>query len=57
MGEKVSSHAWKQHRIHTRARELLEEHPPRDMVPFRKMIQEVIFTRREMNRIKRSRYR
>jgi len=53
----VSSHIWRQRRVQIRARELLEEHPPKDMVPFGIMVRDVIATRREMNRIKRSRYR
>ena len=53
----MSMKSWKQHQIKTRAKELLEEHPPRQMVPFGIMVRDVIATRREMNRIKRSRYR
>lgn len=53
----MSMRAWRQYRIKVRARELLEEYPPKDMVPFGIMVRDVIATRREMNRIKRSRYR
>jgi len=53
----MSAQAWKIHRIHTRARELLEENPPRKPIPLGIIIRDVIATRREMNRIKRSRFR
>ena len=53
----MSMKNWKQHQIKTRARELLEEHPPRKMVPFGIMVRDVISTRREMNRLKKRRFR
>ena len=53
----MSAKNWKQHRIQVRARELLQEHPPRDIVPFGIMVRDVIAIRREMNRLKRRRYR
>ena len=53
----MSVETWKRHQIQIRAKELLEENPPKKMIPYWVMLRDVIATRREMNRIKRSRYR